>query len=76
MFTNPVAISRLLSLRAFTAMAKAQPERWAALEKQNFKVDPYGDIQEAINIRLGGHYIDVGTSAKISKGLVSQTSNV
>jgi hypothetical protein len=73
MFSGPVSVSRLLSLRAFTAMAKAQPERWEALEKAGFKVDPYGDIQEAINIRLGGHYIDVGTSAKISKGLVSIT---
>lgn len=52
-------------------MAKAEPERWEALSRSGFLVDPYGDIQEAINIRLGGHYIDVGTSAKISKGLVS-----
>lgn len=51
-------------------MARAQPERWEALENVGFKVDPYGDIQEAINIKLGGHYIDVGTSAKISKGYV------
>lgn len=51
-------------------MARAEPERWEALENAGFKVDPYGDIQEAINIKLGGHYIDVGTSAKISKGYV------
>lgn len=51
-------------------MARAQPERWDALERAGFKVDPYGDIQDAINVRLGGHYIDVGTSTKISKGLV------
>jgi hypothetical protein len=70
-FSNPLALSRLLALRAFTAMAKAEPERWDALEKAGFKVDPYGDIQEAISIRLGGHYIDIGTSAKIAKGLVS-----
>jgi hypothetical protein len=70
MFSGPVSISRLLSLRAFTAMAKAQPERWDALSRAGFNVDPYGDIHEAI-VRLGGHYIDVGTSAKISKGLVS-----
>ena len=57
-------------------MAKAQPERWNALEEAGFKVDPYGDIQEAINIRLGGHYIDVGTSAKISRGLVSITRGI
>lgn len=71
MFTNPVSIARLTSAGVFHAMARAQPERWEALEQAGFKVDPYGDIQDAINIRLGGHYIDVGTSAKISKGLVS-----
>lgn len=70
MFSNPVSISRLLSAKSFHAMARAQPERWEALEQVGFKVNPYGDIQEAINIRLGGHYIDVGTSAKISKGYV------
>lgn len=70
MFSNPVSISRLLSAKSFHAMARAEPERWEALENAGFKVDPYGDIQEAINIKLGGHYIDVGTSAKISKGYV------
>lgn len=70
MFSNPVSISRLLSAKSFHAMARAEPERWEALENAGFRVDPYGDIQEAINIKLGGHYIDVGTSAKISKGYV------
>jgi hypothetical protein len=27
----------------------------------------------SVDVRLGGHYIDVGTSAKISKGLVCPT---
>ncbi|KAL6362256.1 hypothetical protein LRP88_04334 [Fusarium phalaenopsidis] len=74
MFSNPVSIARLLSAKAFHAMARAQPERYEALERAGFKVDPFGDIQEAINIRLGGHYIDVGTSAKIGKGLASHVS--
>ncbi|KAF9770014.1 hypothetical protein IL306_012484 [Fusarium sp. DS 682] len=70
MFSHPVSIARLLSAKKFHAMARAQPERYEALERAGFKVDPFGDIQEAINIRLGGHYIDVGTSAKIGKNLV------
>jgi hypothetical protein len=70
MFTNPIAVSRLVSAANLHAMARAQPERWDALERAGFKVDPYGDIQDAVNNRLGGHYIDVGTSAKISNGLV------
>jgi len=73
-FSSPVSIARLMSASAFHAMARAQPERWDALELRGFKVDPYGDIQDAVNIRLGGHYIDVGTSAKISKGWVRTRS--
>lgn len=71
MFTNPISIARLVSARTFHRMAREQPERYAALERAGFKVDPFGDIQDAINIRLGGHYIDVGTSAKIGQGFVS-----
>ncbi|PCG95286.1 Hypothetical protein PENO1_025280 [Penicillium occitanis (nom. inval.)] len=75
MFSNPVSIARLTSTEVFHTMARAQPERWDALERAGFKVNPYGDIQDAINIRLGGHYIDVGTSAKISKGLIMVKSD-
>jgi hypothetical protein len=69
--TSPVCISRLLTARAFHSMAMAQPERFKALEAVGFKVDPFGDIQYNLFERLGGHYIDVGTSEKIAKGLVS-----
>lgn len=69
-FSGPTPINRLMASHAFHTMARAQPETWNALERAGFRVDPYGDIQEAINIRLGGHYIDVGTSAKIAKGPV------
>ncbi|KLO96786.1 Uncharacterized protein LW93_10166 [Fusarium fujikuroi] len=75
MFTQPVSIARLLSSKTFHAMARSQPERYEALERAGFRVDPFGDIQDAINIRLGGHYIDVGTSAKIGKGLIKVKSD-
>ncbi|EKJ77490.1 hypothetical protein FPSE_02363 [Fusarium pseudograminearum CS3096] len=70
MFSHPVSIARHLSSGAFHAMTRPQPERYEALERAGFKVDPFGDIQDAVNIRLGGHYINVGTSAKIGKKLV------
>ncbi|KAF4420527.1 dimethylaniline monooxygenase (N-oxide forming) [Fusarium acutatum] len=75
MFTPPVSIARMLSSKTFHAMARSQPERYEALERAGFRVDPFGDIQDAINIRLGGHYIDVGTSAKIGKGLIKVKSD-
>ncbi|KAJ4318836.1 hypothetical protein N0V84_006649 [Fusarium piperis] len=56
-------------------MARKEPERYEALERAGFKVDPFGDIQHAINVRLGGHYIDVGTSAKIGQGLIKVKSD-
>jgi len=52
-------------------MAAREPERYESLERAGFKVDPYGSITHALYHRLGGHYMDVGASAKISQGLVS-----
>ncbi|QGI77016.1 hypothetical protein CEK25_003745 [Fusarium fujikuroi] len=75
MFSLPISIARILSSKVFHAMARAQPERYEALERAGFKVDPFGDIQDAINVRLGGHYIDVGTSAKIGKNLIKVKSD-
>ncbi|UZP36800.1 hypothetical protein NXS19_004616 [Fusarium pseudograminearum] len=75
MFSHPVSIARHLSSGAFHAMTRAQPERYEALERAGFKVDPFGDIQDAVNIRLGGHYIDFRTSAKIEKKLINVKSD-
>lgn len=46
------------------------PERFDALERAGFKTERYGDIAFQVNEKLGGHYMDVGASAKIAKGLV------
>jgi hypothetical protein len=51
-------------------MAAAQTERFDALEAAGFRVERYGDIAKVLYETLGGHYIDVGGSAKISTGLV------
>jgi len=53
-------------------MAKRDGERYDALEKAGFNVERYGDIAHIMYERMGGHYMDVGTSAKIAKGLVSR----
>ena len=68
--TNPLAVARLTSMFVLNGMAKAEPERFDALEKAGFKVIRYGDIIYQVFDRFGGHYMDVGASAKIAKGLV------
>ena len=56
-------------------MAQKESERYDSLERVGFNVERYGDIAEMMYERMGGHYIDVGVSAKISKGLVSLQKN-
>lgn len=69
-YSMPYAITRLLSLKALHAMARNEPERFDALESAGFRCERYGDIMWHILERLGGHYMDVGCSQKIAKGLV------
>lgn len=71
LLSSPMCVSRLLTARSFHSMAMAHPERFKALEAVGFKVDPYGDMQYNLFERFGGHYVDVGTSSKIARGLVS-----
>lgn len=70
--TGPLAVARLMSNIALNGMARAEPDRFDALEKAGFKVIRYGDIIYQLFERFGGHYMDVGASAKIAKGLVSK----
>ena len=62
-------------MRVLNGMAKAEPERFDALEKAGFKCIRYGDIVYQVFDRFGGHYMDVGASAKIANGLV-RTFNI
>ncbi|MCJ1304388.1 hypothetical protein MMC08_007200 [Hypocenomyce scalaris] len=75
MLTVPLAVSRLVSMLVLNGMAKAEPERFDALEKAGFKVIRYGDIIYQIFDRFGGHYMDVGASEKIAKGLIKVKSD-
>lgn len=52
-------------------MARTDYERFDALERAGFKLERFGDILYHVNERAGGHYMDIGTSAKIAAGLVS-----
>lgn len=69
-YSMPYAVTRLMSRKALHGMAAREPERFDALEKVGFKVERYGDIMWHICERLGGHYMDVGCSEMIAKGLV------
>lgn len=62
-----------MSKAALSDMASKEPERFDALERAGFKTERYGNIQEHILVRLGGHYIDVGASKMIADGLVPIT---
>ena len=50
---------------------KTELERFDSLERAGFKLDRDGDMASYLFGRFGGYYLDVGASAKISKGLVS-----
>lgn len=69
--TNPIPVTRLISRYALHEMAKNEPDRFDALERAGFQLIRYGDIIHQLYERFGGHYMDVGASAKIAKGLVS-----
>ena len=69
-FSGPAALGRIMSSRFLHAKAAAEPERFDALEKTGFLLDRTGDLMYYLLERFGGHYMDVGTSAKIASGQV------
>ena len=69
--TVPFAVLDLMSQNGLHFAASKQPERFDALEKAGFKTERYGNLTDALYRRMGGHYMDVGASSKIAKGLVS-----
>ncbi|KAI9659393.1 MAG: hypothetical protein M1821_001651 [Bathelium mastoideum] len=73
--TTPFAISRLLAFQSLHGRARQESERFDALEKVGFKLDRYGDIMRNLYMRSGGHYMDVGASAKIAEGLIKVKSD-
>ncbi|TVY81082.1 putative indole-3-pyruvate monooxygenase [Lachnellula suecica] len=73
--SNPNAVADLASQLSLKAMVDKEPERFDALERAGFKVDRYGSIIHHIANRMGGHYLDVGVSKKISDGLITMKSD-
>lgn len=67
-FTYPNKIMREITNRHVHAGIRASPQRFDALEEAGFKVDRYGDIYNNLYVRFGGHYVDIGCSARIAKG--------
>ena len=70
-FIGPHGVQRLTSMTVIHSFTRRDSERFEALEKAGFRVDIFGDPYWHIVERLGGHYMDVGASAKICQGLVS-----
>lgn len=68
--SSPNNVIRLMAMTGLNAMAREEPERFDALERAGFKTERFGDIYEHLYSRFGGHYMDVGASAKIAQGLV------
>lgn len=52
------------------SLVRANAERFDALERQGFKLVRFGDFFHHQTERQGGHYVDIGTSAKIADGRV------
>lgn len=59
-----------MTMKSFHALAREDDEYYDALERAGFKVERYGDLFQCLYERFGGHYMDVGASAKIAQGLV------
>ena len=66
----PTAFARQMMNQAFKSLAAKEPERFDALDKAGFKVDRDIDMIHILYERVGGHYMDVGTSAKVASGQV------
>ena len=67
-FTYPNKVMREIINRAVWGLIKANPDRFDALEAAGFKLDRWGDIYNNLYVRFGGHYVDIGCSARIAKG--------
>ncbi|KUJ21180.1 dimethylaniline monooxygenase (N-oxide forming) [Mollisia scopiformis] len=73
--TTPFGVADLMSQAVLHDMASKESERFDSLERAGFKTERYGNIQEHILVRLGGHYMDVGASKKIAAGLIKVKSD-
>ncbi|KAH7410904.1 hypothetical protein BKA64DRAFT_367558 [Cadophora sp. MPI-SDFR-AT-0126] len=65
--TEPHKVSREILKTVFRIAQENEKERFDALERVGFHVDREKPLNDGVVLRLGGYYIDVGTSARIAK---------
>ena len=70
-FTYPNKIMREIVNQAVHAGIGANPKRFDDLENAGFLLDRFGDIYTNLYVRFGGHYVDIGCSARIAKGEIT-----
>ncbi|CAL5871166.1 uncharacterized protein PFLUO_LOCUS5413 [Penicillium psychrofluorescens] len=75
-FSLPIAVTRQIAMKNIRSKVDKELERFDALERAGFLVKRYTDPFDFLVVRLGGHYLDVGCSAKISAGLIKMKSKV
>lgn len=66
--TMPNKIKRDMANRVIWGLIDAHPEQFDALEKAGFRLDRYGDALDHVTNRYGGHYVDIGSCARIVSG--------
>jgi hypothetical protein len=71
--TLPNKITRESVNGAVHRLTDLNAERFDALEKAGFKLQRHGDLLSCLFDRIGGHYIDIGASARIANGEIKVT---
>ncbi|KIX99768.1 uncharacterized protein Z520_04404 [Fonsecaea multimorphosa CBS 102226] len=74
-YSSPAAMTRERSNKLIHSLVRANAERFDALERQGFKLVRFGDFFHHQTERQGGHYVDIGTSAKIADGRIKVKSD-
>ncbi|OCT44725.1 Flavin-binding monooxygenase-like family protein [Cladophialophora carrionii] len=74
-YSSPAAMTRERSNLLIHSLVKANAERFDALERQGFKLMRFGDFFHHQTERQGGHYVDIGASAKIADGRIKVKSD-
>jgi len=67
-YTYPNKITREITNLHVHKAIDANSARFDALEAAGFRLERKGDIYDNLYSRFGGHYVDIGTSARIASG--------
>jgi cation diffusion facilitator CzcD-associated flavoprotein CzcO len=74
-FSMPLPVQRLMAMAGIRACADANPEYFAAITKNGYNAEPYGDLWGLINDKEGGHFFDIGSGQLIADGTVRVRSD-